>query len=38
MNEWLTEPFKWDDSRNLDRGKVMTYEELEAILDAELAK
>jgi len=30
MNEWLTEPFKWDDSRKLDRGKVMTYEELEA--------
>ncbi|OYU71274.1 MAG: ferredoxin oxidoreductase [Alphaproteobacteria bacterium PA2] len=33
MNEWLTEPFKWDDSRNLDRGKVMTYEELEAGVD-----
>ena len=30
MNEWLCRPFKWDDSRNLDRGKVMTYEELEA--------
>ncbi|MCA6305732.1 MAG: 2-oxoacid:acceptor oxidoreductase subunit alpha, partial [Phenylobacterium sp.] len=30
MNEWLTEPFKWDDSRRMDRGKVMTYEELEA--------
>jgi 2-oxoglutarate ferredoxin oxidoreductase subunit alpha len=30
MNEWLTEPFAWDDSRRLDRGKVMTYEELEA--------
>ena len=30
MNEWLTEPFTWDDSRKLDRGKVMTYEELEA--------
>jgi len=33
MNEWLTEPFKWDDSRNLDRGKVMTYEDLEAGVD-----
>jgi 2-oxoglutarate ferredoxin oxidoreductase subunit alpha len=30
MNEWLTQPFAWDDSRTLDRGKVMTYDELEA--------
>ena len=30
MNEWLCEPFKWDDTRKLDRGKVMTAEELEA--------
>ena len=30
MNEWLTEPFKWDDDRKLDRGKVMTHDELEA--------
>jgi len=30
MNEWLTEPFKWDDARRLDRGKVMTAQELEA--------
>jgi 2-oxoglutarate ferredoxin oxidoreductase subunit alpha len=30
MNEWLTKPFAWDDGRKLDRGKVMTYEELEA--------
>jgi 2-oxoglutarate ferredoxin oxidoreductase subunit alpha len=30
MNEWLTEPFKWDDSRRIDRGKVMSHEELEA--------
>jgi 2-oxoglutarate/2-oxoacid ferredoxin oxidoreductase subunit alpha len=30
MNEWLTAPFQWDDTRKLDRGKVMTYEELEA--------
>jgi 2-oxoglutarate ferredoxin oxidoreductase subunit alpha len=30
MNEWLCRPFQWDDSRKLDRGKVMTYEELEA--------
>jgi 2-oxoglutarate ferredoxin oxidoreductase subunit alpha len=30
MNEWLTAPFAWDDNRKLDRGKVMTYEDLEA--------
>ncbi len=30
MNEWLCRPFQWDDSRRLDRGKVMTYEELAA--------
>ncbi|MDE2488442.1 MAG: 2-oxoacid:acceptor oxidoreductase subunit alpha [Alphaproteobacteria bacterium] len=30
MNEWLTRPFEWDDARKLDRGKVMSFEELEA--------
>lgn len=30
MNEWLTQPFVWDDARALDRGKVMTYDDLEA--------
>jgi 2-oxoglutarate ferredoxin oxidoreductase subunit alpha len=30
MNERLCAPFTWDDSRTLDRGKVMTAEELEA--------
>ncbi|HVW75471.1 MAG TPA: 2-oxoacid:acceptor oxidoreductase subunit alpha [Rhizomicrobium sp.] len=30
MNDWLCEPFAWDDSRVYDRGKVMTAEELEA--------
>ena len=29
MNDWLTKPFAWDDSRRLDRGKVMTAEMLE---------
>ena len=29
MNQRLTEPFKWDDSRAYDRGKVMTREMLE---------
>ncbi len=24
MQDWLTEPFEWDDSRRMDRGKVMT--------------
>jgi 2-oxoglutarate/2-oxoacid ferredoxin oxidoreductase subunit alpha len=33
MNEWLTEPFKWDDTKSLDRGKVMTAEMLEAGAD-----
>jgi 2-oxoglutarate ferredoxin oxidoreductase subunit alpha len=33
MNEWLTEPFRWDDTRRLDRGKVMTAEMLEAGAD-----
>ncbi|MEI7790152.1 MAG: 2-oxoacid:acceptor oxidoreductase subunit alpha [Alphaproteobacteria bacterium] len=30
MNDWLCEPFTWDDKRIYDRGKVMTAEELEA--------
>jgi 2-oxoglutarate ferredoxin oxidoreductase subunit alpha len=30
MNDRLCRPFTWDDSRRLDRGKVMTAEELEA--------
>jgi len=30
MNQRLTAPFKWDDARRFDRGKVMTAEELEA--------
>jgi len=33
MNEWLTEPFTWDDSKQLDRGKVMTAEMLDAGAD-----
>jgi 2-oxoglutarate/2-oxoacid ferredoxin oxidoreductase subunit alpha len=33
MNEWLVEPFRWDDSRRLDHGKVMTAEMLEAGVD-----
>jgi 2-oxoglutarate/2-oxoacid ferredoxin oxidoreductase subunit alpha len=30
MNERLTKPFVWDDSRKMDRGKVMTAEQLQA--------
>ncbi len=30
MNEWLCAPFTWDDSRALDRGKVLSAQELEA--------
>jgi 2-oxoglutarate ferredoxin oxidoreductase subunit alpha len=30
MNDWLCAPFAWDDTRRIDRGKVMTYDELEA--------
>ena len=30
MQDWLTEPFVWDDDRRLDRGKVMTREALDA--------
>jgi len=33
MNEWLTAPFAWDDARRLDRGKVMTYDDLESGVD-----
>ena len=30
MQDWLTEPLAWDDARRLDRGKVMTAEDLDA--------
>ena len=30
MQDWLCDPLTWDDKRRLDRGKVMTYEMLEA--------
>ncbi len=30
MNERLTAPLQWDDTRKMDRGKVMTAEELQA--------
>lgn len=30
MNDWLCQPLAWDDSRQYDRGKIMTADELEA--------
>ncbi|HEX6138423.1 MAG TPA: 2-oxoacid:acceptor oxidoreductase subunit alpha [Casimicrobiaceae bacterium] len=30
MQDWLTEPLAWDDARRMDRGKVMTAQDLEA--------
>ncbi len=30
MNDWLVPPLKWDPERQYDRGKVMTYAQLEA--------
>jgi 2-oxoglutarate ferredoxin oxidoreductase subunit alpha len=30
MQDWLCEPLSWNDKRSLDRGKLMTYEMLEA--------
>jgi 2-oxoglutarate ferredoxin oxidoreductase subunit alpha len=30
MNEGLSAPFVWDDSRRMDRGKVMSFDDLEA--------
>ncbi len=33
MNDWVTEPFQWDDRRVHDRGKVLTAAELDAFAD-----
>jgi 2-oxoglutarate ferredoxin oxidoreductase subunit alpha len=30
MNDWLCQPFSWDDARKYDRGKIMTAEDLDA--------
>ena len=30
MNDWMTDPFTWDDSRDQSRGKVLSAEQLEA--------
>ncbi|MBI1186451.1 MAG: 2-oxoacid:acceptor oxidoreductase subunit alpha [Alphaproteobacteria bacterium] len=33
MNEWLCAPFAWEDGKRLDRGKVMTRDDLGAGID-----
>ncbi|MFO1305542.1 MAG: 2-oxoacid:acceptor oxidoreductase subunit alpha [Burkholderiales bacterium] len=30
MQDWLTEPFEWDDAHRMDRGKVMTAADLDS--------
>jgi 2-oxoglutarate ferredoxin oxidoreductase subunit alpha len=30
MNDWLCQPFAWDDAKKYDRGKLMSYDDLEA--------
>jgi 2-oxoglutarate ferredoxin oxidoreductase subunit alpha len=33
MNDWVTDPLAWDESKPVDRGKVLTAEELESFKD-----
>jgi 2-oxoglutarate/2-oxoacid ferredoxin oxidoreductase subunit alpha len=33
MNDWVTDPFTWDDARSHDRGKVLSAEDLESFQD-----
>ncbi len=33
MQDWLTEPFQWDDTQRMDRGKVMTAADLDGSRD-----
>jgi len=34
MNDWMSEPFEWDDARVYDRGKVLKAEDLDAMAEA----
>ncbi|MFX4227490.1 MAG: 2-oxoacid:acceptor oxidoreductase subunit alpha [Porticoccaceae bacterium] len=34
MNDWMSEPFEWDDARRYDRGKVLKAEDLDAMAEA----
>jgi len=31
MNDWISDPLEWDDARKMDRGKVLTAEDLDRI-------
>ena len=33
MNDWVTDPFEWDDSKTYDRGKVLSAEQLDSFKD-----
>lgn len=30
MNDWMSEPLEWDDNKQLDRGKLVSHDQLEA--------
>ena len=34
MNDWMSDPFEWDDARTYDRGKVLKAEDLDAMTEA----
>ena len=34
MNDWMSEPFEWDDERKYDRGKVLNAEQLDQLSEA----
>ena len=34
MNDWISEPFEWDDERRYDRGKIVKAEDLDAMTEA----
>ena len=34
MNDWMSDPFEWDDARSYDRGKVLKAEDLDAMTEA----
>ena len=33
MNDWITEPFSWDDAKTHDRGKVLTAQQLDELTE-----
>lgn len=34
MNDWMSEPFEWDDARRYDRGKVLNAKDLDTMAEA----